>query len=312
MKAVSTKLGATALASSMMILAACGGDGSNGLLPDDGTGFLSLAVSDSPVQSATKVCVAFDSIEVKGVGDAPISFDLASVENVNLLDFQGANAAPLLTREEVPAGRYEWVRLGVNAVRGGNGGVGDTGDDCVGDESYIVMDDGTAYNLFVPSGEQAGLRLVSGFTVPVNGSIDATAEWDLAKAVTAPPGLSPDVILRPTIRLVNNVEAGTLSGVVSNELAEAAECEPAVFLFNDGITPNPIEDDVDDEQDPVATAIVQQQTNNDGSTSYFYEIGFLLADDYEAAFTCDGETFAPEEGKGASITARQTTTVDFP
>ncbi len=313
MKTIATKLGTTALASSMMILAACGGgDGPNGLLPADGPGFLSLAVSDSPVQSARKVCVAFDSIEVKRVGDAPITFDFPTVENINLLDYQGANAAPLLTREELSAGFYEWVRLGVNAMRGGNGGVGDTGDDCVGDESYIVMDDGMAYNLFVPSGEQAGLRLVAGFTVPANGSIDATAEWDLVKAVTAPPGLSPDVILRPTIRLVNNVEAGTLSGVVSNELVEAAECEPSVFLFNDGITPNPIEDEVEDELDPVATAIVQQQTNNDGSTSYFYEIGFLLADDYEAAFTCDGATFAPEEGKDASITARQTTTVDFP
>ena len=302
------------MVSGVLAIAGCGGgsDSQSDLLPGNQTGFVSLGVSDGPVQDATKVCVAFDGIEVKGVGNDPITFEFDTVENINLLDFQGTNAAPLLTREEVPAGRYEWVRLGVNAVRGGNGGVGDTGDECVGEESYIVMSDGMAYNLFVPSGEQNGLRLVSGFTVPANGSIDATAEWDLAKAVTAPPGLSPDVILKPTIRLVDNVEAGTLSGVVASELAGAAECAPSVYLFNDGVTPNPILDGEDDELDPVATAIVQEQMNTDGSTSYFYEIGFLLADDYEAAFTCDGETFVPEDGKPASIAAQQTTTVDFP
>jgi hypothetical protein len=45
---------------------------------------------------------------------------------------------------------------------------------------------------------------------------------------------------------------------------------------------------------------------------YDYTVGFLLAGNYEVAFTCDGETFEPAAGKSAAITEQQLTTVDFP
>ncbi len=299
----------TIMASSLLVLAGCGGSGSG-----SPTGFFSLGVSDGPVHDAEKVCITFDSIEFKPVGDVrSFTIDLDPPEKVNLLDFQGADAAPILEREELPAGDYEWVRLGVDANMGSNGGAGDTGGDaCDGDASYIVMDGGSVHNLFVPSGDQTGLKLVEGFTVPVNGSIDATADWDLMQSVTTPPGLDPDVILKPTIRLVNNVEAGTLAGLVANELATAVDCDPSVYVFDDGVMPNAITTDSDDPDDPVATAMVNEQMNNDGTTTYHYEIGFLLAGSYEAAFTCDGESLEPVDGRPANISAQQITTVDFP
>jgi len=71
----------------------------------------------------------------------------------------------------------------------------------------------------------------------------------------------PDVKLRPTIKLVNNNEVGTLTGQVANDLAEAEACAPSVYVFNDGVTPNGIEDNPDD---PVATAIVEAQDQTDG------------------------------------------------
>lgn len=52
--------------------------------------------------------------------------------------------------------------------------------------------------------------------------------------------------------------------------------------------------------------------NNDGTTTYHYEIGFLLAGSYEAAVTCDGSIFEPANGKPAEISAQAVTTVDFP
>lgn len=300
-----------ALAAAFLLLGACGGSGSNSAT--EGTGLLSLGVSDGPIHDAEKVCITFDSLEFKPKDGRSFVVNLDPATKVDLLDFQGANAAPLLTNEEVPAGEYAWVRLGVDASRGSNGGMGDTGGPgCDGEASYIVMNGGTTHNLFVPSGDQTGLKLVSGLTVPVNGSIDATAEWDLAKSVTAPPGLSPDVILKPTIRLVDNLEVGTLVGQVSADLATAPDCAPSVFVFDDGITPNAISSDTDDPNDPVATALVDEQMNNDGTTTFHYEIGFLTAGSYEAAFTCDGETFTPVDGKPAAINARATTAVDFP
>lgn len=295
--------------SCLLVVAGCGGSYSEPP-PVEETGFLTLSVSDGPVHEAEKVCITFDSVEFKPADDVQsFTIILDPPEKIDLLDFQGANAAPILEREELAAGAYEWVRLGVDASLGSNGGAGDTGGDaCDGEASYIVMNGGTVHNIFVPSGDQTGLKLVAGFTIPVNGLINVTADWDLMKSVTAPPGLAPDVILKPTVRLVDNVQVGTLSGTVANVLADVVDCDPSVYLFDDGVTPNAINDDVDD---PLATTMVKAQMNGDSTTTFHYEIGFLLAGHYEAAFTCDGATFEPPDGKPAEITAGQVTTVDF-
>lgn len=298
------------LAAGATALAGCGGGSSGGNSND--TGRLSFGVSDGPIHSALKVCITFDAIELKPASGDAIFIELDPPEKVNLLDFQGANAMPILTNETLPAGDYTWLRLAIDAVRGSNGGAGDTGGaGCDGEASYIVMDDGGVYNLFVPSGANNGLKLVSGYTVPVNDLVSLTADFDLGKSITAPPGLSPDVVLRPTIRLVNNNEVGILSGAVASELVDVEMCEPTVHVFGAGIVPNPIEDGVDDPDDAIATAIVAPQDQGDGTFLHTYSIGFLLTGDYGAAFTCDGETFVPVDGKPASIHAGENTIVDF-
>jgi hypothetical protein len=304
------------LAASAVFLTGCGGSGS-GSGETATTGFLSLGVSDGPIRSAEKVCITFDEIELKSGSETTVFTRDPDVDppwKVNLLDYQGGNAAPLLLEKEVIAGNYQWARLGVVAERGLSGGAGDSGGaDCDGEASYIVMggEGGGTYNLYVPSGAETGLKLVSGFTVPANGSPNFTAEFDLGKSITAPPGLSPDVKMRPVIRLVNNLEVGTLTGTVHNDLAAADGCDPWVYVFNDAVTPNGTEDGVEDAEDPIATAMVKQQENSDGSMTWNYTVGFLLEGDYEAAFTCNNADFEPAAGLEAPITAGVTTTVIF-
>lgn len=293
-------------------VAGCGGGG-GGDSDSETFGFLSLGISDGPIHDAQKVCVTFTEIELKQMGGPSTTLMLPSPEKINLLEFQGTNAMPILTSERLPAGQYQWLRLGVDAVRGSNGGAGDTGDAavCDGDASYIVMNDNSVHNLYVPSGANTGLKLHGGYTVPANDQVSLTAEFDLGKSITAPPGQSPDVMLRPTIKLVNNNEVGTLTGQVANEFAEAEACQPSVYVFNDGVTPNGIEDDVVDPDDPVATAIVEAQDEPDGTVAWHYTIGFLLAGEYEAAFTCDGQSFEPVDGSPVTIAASETAVVDF-
>jgi len=299
------------LAGAMVTLAGCGGGSDGG--GSGGTGAVSLSVIDAPVDDAVKVCITFDTVEFKGDSGSTI-VNLDEPEKINLLDFQGDNTAPLLVDQELPAGNYQWIRLGVDAVRDSNGGTGDSGDPevCDGEGSYIVMNDGGVYNLYVPSGAQSGLKLNRGFNVPANGQIYLTADFDLRQSITAPPGQAPDVKLRPTIRLVEINDAGTLAGTVAVERATAENCAPAVFVFNDGVTPNAIETgDVPDPNDPVATATVQDLSEAQDMSAYGYKLGFLLQGDYEVAFTCDGETFEPVNGAPATIVAKETTTVNF-
>ncbi len=304
----------TLLTGALVALAGCGGGGSDG----GGTGAVSLAVSDAPIDDAVKVCITFDTIEFQGNGGRTL-VELDQPEKINLLDFQGDEKAPLLEDQELPAGNYQWIRLGVDATRNSNGGIGDSGDPevCDGEGSYIVMNDGGVYNLYVPSGAQSGLKLNRGFNVPANGQIYLTADFDLRKSITASPGLEPDVKLRPTIRLVEINDAGTLTGAVAPARATAENCAPAVFVFDDGVTPNAIDPDdgsgtfVPDPNDPVATATVKDVSEPQDMSEFGYTVGFLLEGDYEVAFTCDGETFEPVDGTPATIVARETTTVDF-
>ena len=57
--------------------------------------------------------------------------------------------------------------------------------------------------------------------------------------------------------------------------------------------------------------MVEAQDQADGTVQWHYTVGFLLADHYEAAFTCDGATFEPADGKPALIVVNEIETVDF-
>jgi len=271
------------LLAAMLSVAGCSGSSSDG---DPDTGFLSLAVSDAPVQDARQVCIEFTAAEFKKAGsdNQTISFDPPA--KIDLLAYQGMNAAPLLIAEELEAGEYQWVRLAANAPQGGNGGTGagmnDT--DCLGEGSYIVTADGAVHGLFIPSSAESGLKLNRGFTLPVGGDADFVAEFDLMKSVHAPEGLDPDYIMRPTVRLLDRTETGSVAGEVSMALATQADCMPAVYLYNTGDEPDDNEDDAEtDSIDPIASAMVVME--DDGR--FLYEIGPVLAGVYDVAFSCD-------------------------
>ena len=299
-------------------LAACGGSGSGA---DDqstagGTGYLNLSVSDAPIKDAAKVCIRFDGVELKHAdSDDRETIDFEP-EVVNLIVNQGANSQPIVVGAEVPAGEYEWIRLKVQAERGLGGSANDGGPtselcDDETENSYLVRDSGEVHNLFIPSGSQRGLQLIKDIIIPVNRSGDYTAEWDLGKSFNGPPGLQPDVMMKPVVKLVANNEVGTLVGQVADELITLASCDaefaPSVYVFDDGIEPNPF-DDPFAEDDAVATGLVEQE---DESMPWRYSIGFLLAGDYEVAYTCNGNDFIPLAGKPAPISVDDVMTVDF-
>ena len=308
-------------------LAACSGSGSGGDVqsqptpPTTGdTGFFNLSISDAPIKDAAKVCIRFDGVELKHAdSDERQTIDFDQPEVVNLLANQGANSHPIVTGAEVPAGEYEWIRLKVQAERGLSGGANDADptselcDDAT-ENSYLVKDSGELNNLFIPSGSQRGVQLIKDIIIPANRTGEYTAEWDLGKSFNGPPGLLPDVMMKPVVKLVANNEVGTLVGQVADELIALESCDaefpPSVYVFDSGVEPNPF-DDPFAEDDAVATALVEQQMQDDGSMPWRYSIGFLLAGDYEVAFTCNGNDFIPLAGKPAGIFVDEVTTVDF-
>ncbi|MEX2524394.1 MAG: DUF4382 domain-containing protein [Gammaproteobacteria bacterium] len=284
---------------SAIFLSACGSGGSGSGTTNDGS--FSLAVTDGPVDSAQEVWVQFDGVHIKPAEGEEITFEFEA-RGIDLLALQGDASDSLLSDETIPSGEYEWIRLSVSAEL-----------DTVFD-SFIVLSDGTREELFIPSGGETGLKLVSGFTVAAGGAADFTIDFELRKSVTNPPG-QDGVILRPALRLVDNQTVGTLRGSIASSLITQA-CENAtlndgaIYLYTGSV--ETASDMSGSESDPLTTALV----NNE----FQYEIGFLEEGEYTGAYTCDNEIDDPAMEDtldffaltdGITITADQETVVDF-
>jgi hypothetical protein len=278
-----------------LALGGCSDDGS-------GLGRLTLGITDAPVDDATAVVVQFTGVEVKPSGDPAETFTFDAPRQIDLLALTGTDSELLLDDVEVPSGRYEWVRLMVDA-----------NEDGVAD-SYIDLDDGSRHELEVPSGDQTGLKLNTGFVVPEDGSASFTLDFDLRKSVHQPMNAGDAYILRPTLRIVDNARVGSIAGTVQGGLVGEG-CAPAVYVFS-GADATP--DDVDTaDGEPITSAMPEL---NAQTGDYDYTVGFLSEGEYTVSFTCDADDDNPETDEAlvfahtqdATVAADGTTTVDFP
>jgi hypothetical protein len=267
MKTAHSGLGMVMLAAGALMLAACGSDSKSG------TGTLSFSMTDAPVDEAAAVIIAMTEFELKPADGAPFRVPVTEAgRELNLLEFTNGKTALIIDGEEVPAGEYEWLRIHFDE-----------------DSSVVWLDDGGMYPLFIPSGAQTGYKLVSGFTVPVNGAVEYLLDFDLRQSLISPPGLGGPsgedrtFLLKPAIRIMNAVETGGVWGVVADDLlAETPGLEEAclggnaVYAF-EGLAVEPLDGP------PLVTDIVDFNIETGASE---YHLMFLLPGDYTLAFTC--------------------------
>jgi hypothetical protein len=288
----------SAISFSAFVLAGCNSESA-------GYGTLSLDITDAPVDSAQEVNVVFNGIEIQGANGARTEILYDAPRTLNLLDYQGGATASLLHNETLAAGDYEWIRLLVDASREAGG-------------SNIVMDNGAEHDLYVPSGSQTGLKLVSGFTVPVNESVAFTIDFDLRKSIVVTGQQNPTYMLKPALRLVDNSQVGSITGSVSSTtVSSLGSCETgaAVYVYEGAdATPGDVGGDG---TEPVVTAMVDTQVTN--VTSYDYTVAFLTEGDYTVAFTCNADQDEPESAEtmtftdtqNASVTADSSVSISF-
>ena len=294
-------LGAVTCILMLAYLAACGGGGGPADAPDKQPQFgrMTLRITDSPVAHAKRVVVQFTGLEIKPHNAAqPEVFDFAP-RQVDLLALDGGGSEILLADELLPAGEYEWIRLKVNAGRDGS-------------DSFIELDDGSRHPLFIPSGNQTGLKLIRGFVIGAGGTHNFTIDFDLRKSVIHPPGLGEPYLLKPVLRLVNNLEVGNIAGTVAQALVVDG-CQPAVYLYSGA---NVVPDDLGSATPPLASTAVHL---DNATGDWRYRLAFVPAGAQTLAFTCaaddddaevdDAITFSAP--MNATVAAGQTTTVNF-
>lgn len=305
-------LGMTLLAATA--LAACGGDGSADI---SGTGSLSIGVTDAPVDDADEVVVTFTAVELLGEDDAlQERFELDEPQQIDLLSLQGTDSELLVNGESVPVGTYEQVRLIVDAP------APSCNNPAPPFASFITID-GVQNPLVVPSGNTSGLKVRGPLTVAQGGATAYTVDFDLRKAI-AERGNTGCFNLRPVLRVVDNAEVGTLTGTVDGDLLSQSSCTAdtvsgegaAVYLYNGAdVTPD---DAFGDAPEALLTTALLSPLD-DGSGDFSYTVGFLLAGDYTAAFTCQASDDAPETNDAVefdpvanvSIVVDTETTQDF-
>lgn len=296
-------LGVTAL------LGACGSGGE----ATSGTGMVRLAITDAPVDDADAVWVQFSGVAFKREG-APAEFiatPVAATRRINLLDYQQGRVAVLLDNLPIEAGRYEWVRLMVDNepnVR----------------DSYVVVA-GQECEMRIPSGNESGLKLMRGFTLPAAGSAALTIDFDLRQSLHAPPGQQGNAgactqgyLLRPTLRLVDDANVGAIAGHVAFDAGTVpVSCLPKVYVYQGSVVPDDMEDTTAaaTDVDPYVIASVQIPA---GAVSGTYRVGFLPAGNYTTAFTCADDTnadetvtFLPSAGQPVTVQNNLVSTVDF-
>ena len=252
-----------AVATSALILTGCGGDGSSN---DDGeTGKVSMSVTDAPVNSALGVYVQFSGVVLIKDDETQEELTFDEPKQINLLDYQAGNSVELFTDFEVEAGEYSQIRLMVD-TEGNN-------------DTYISFADGS-FELEIPSGEQTGLKLVSGFTVTADESVSFMLDFDLRKAITVTG--NGEYKLRPTIRLIDLADYGSITGTLSSELCNSEDTK-AVYVYEGEVTEP---DDLGTDGEPVATASVDAELS--------YTASYLTPGDYTVAVTCQAELDDPE------------------
>lgn len=267
----------------IVALAGCGGDDSGN--EDTGSsqssqGFLNLSITDAPIDEVDSVIVQFTGVEIQPETGDRLEFEFEEPRQIDLLDLQSGVSDFLLAQKPLPAGRYSWIRLKV-----------ETGPGSL--DSYVKLADDSIYPLVIPSGNQSGLKLNRGFIVPAGATASFTIDFDLRKSVHKPsPESSDEYRLRPTLRLVDNVEAGSIAGTVDPDLishAEGSVC--AVYLF-EGRDAVPADININgSETGPLTTASIKLDPL---SGEYTFRAAFLNAGDYTLAFTCQAGDDDPE------------------
>ncbi len=243
------------------------------------SGFLTVGLTDAPIDDAVEVIVVVTGIELpRGTNDT-LNIDFDTQRSVNLMEYRDGKSFNLLDGNPLLPGEYQWLRLKIRAQEN------------LQDGSRIRLRDGRQFPLFIPSGAESGLKLNRPFTIAQGATTRLMIDFDLRKSLVVPPGQGGNWILRPTLRLVDQLQTGSLSGTVDiTGLTNLFEnlppaCDAGAYIFKgENTLPDDMDGDQTDGVDPLVYMPLIPQTSTGVVT---FRVTYLEAGRYTAAFTCN-------------------------
>jgi len=283
-----------------------------GLCACNGTVTVNLA--DTPVDDATSVVVDFTGVVLHNTNGNTTTITFPSAQQIDLLQLHDGVTQALLQNQSVPSGSYDWMQLNVLANANTQG------------QSYITLNTGAQYPLYVPSGSEGALKITTPFSVAQGGKTELIIELDLRQSVTSTDGQNYTLV--PAMRLEDQHQVGTiaatvdLSALASQQLgsgAQLSQCSGGLFVFSgSSVTP----------QNGGGASLVDFQPipYNGVTTLAPVSFPYLSKGSYTLAATCDYGLYDPTTAPGqsgyqalhwtvlqnVSVTANSTTTDTVP
>ena len=290
MKRTSSILINCAAAFVALMLTACGGGG-GGDSSSDGTGALSLSITDAPVsnEDISEVWVRFTQVIVKPSDGDTIVIDVTDNQNnpyrdIELTSLASGKSALLLGQEKLLAKNYSWIRLVIDPAH-----------------TYVVETLGGTPLLDCSSCDESHLKLNRSFVIEEGGVTAFTIDFDLRQSLTLQMPKTeqprPDYAykLRPTLRMeATELANAFIFGDVTDNRSEPTECW--VYVYNGSeaqVEPDDICNTVaidnvfcPDSDRPLLEAIVED-TETPGLKDY--QTGYMLPDIYTVAMVCEDD-----------------------
>jgi len=260
------------------LLVGCGGG--SGSRSDTQTGTLSLGLTDAPVDDVIGLHLYITGATAKRQGASPESLPIDLTDcmaipgetpdcnPVDLLTLQDGLILSVLANHEMLAGEYQWLRLEIDSSR-----------------SYVVEGTGGVnedIDVRVPS--ERGLQLSGGFTILANQTTHLVMDWDARQGLAHSIG-TDSYIVKPSIRLIDLAQFGSIEGTVSDTIT-SGDCPEGgvVYVFDGDVTP----DDIDNnDPNPLVTAAVRPGD----AGGFAYAVHYLPSGDtgmtYTVALTCE-------------------------
>lgn len=228
-------------------------------------GSVNLDVTDAPVDKARNVFVQFSGVTFQPTGADPITVTFNSPKTIDLLALKDGDTSSLVSGRDLRDGNYDSITLNVNA----------SGD---GSDSYLILNSDPSTKIPLLMSDEGGLTMTGGFSVEKDKTQNYVVDFDLRKSVLE---RTTTYELKPTLRLVNADQSGSISGTVAD--AGASGCAPAVYVYQGtGATTG----DEGSDHPPYMSTLVHLDS---GSGDYVYTAAFLPPGNYTVAATCSAD-----------------------
>lgn len=233
--------------------------------------------------------VDFTGIVLHNTNGNTVTITFPQPKLIDLMQLRNGVTTALAQNASVPTGTYDSMQLEVLATQDTQG------------QSYITLDNGTQYPLYIPSGSETGLTLNTPFTVSQSGTTQLIIEFDLRQSVTALSADGQNYTLVPAMRLENQSQVGTITATVDlaalttqqlGTTAQVSQCNGGLFVFSGAaVTP---------QNGGGASLVDFEPIPYNGATQVSLSIPNLATGSYTVAATCNYDLYAPAAVLGQS------------